>query len=136
MKRIIGSLMALSLLTSAAAFAAPQQHDDRDHDRDRAAQRHDDRGNDRHDDHRNDRHDDKRDDRRSTHNDDPRNARRGPPYRRGERLAPDHRGNRVADYHKHHLNKPPRGHEWRQVDNTYVLIAVATGLIASVVAGR
>ncbi|CAD0336695.1 RcnB family protein [Xanthomonas hortorum] len=135
MKRIIGSFMALSLLMSSAAFAAPQQHDDRDHenDRDRNAQRHDDHGNDR----RDDKHDDNnRNDRRSSHNDDHRNDRRGPPYRRGERLAPDHRGNRVADYHKHHLNKPPRGHEWRQVDNNYVLIAVATGLIASVVAGR
>ncbi|WP_044100910.1 RcnB family protein, partial [Xanthomonas citri] len=47
-----------------------------------------------------------------------------------------HRGSRVADYHKHHLKPPPRGHEWRRVDNTYVLIAVATGLITSVVAGH
>ncbi|MFW3175270.1 hypothetical protein EX530_11410 [Xanthomonas phaseoli] len=131
MKRFIGSFMALTLLTSGAAFAAPQQHD-LDHDRDRDAQRHDDHGPDRRDDHRDDRHDD----RRNAHHDDHRNDRRGPPYRRGERLAPDHRGSRVADYHKHHLKPPPRGHEWRRVDNTYVLIAVATGLIASVVAAR
>ncbi len=52
------------------------------------------------------------------------------------RIAPDHRGSRVADYHNHHLKPPPRGHEWRRVDNTYVLIAVATGLITSVVAAR
>ncbi|ATS20860.1 integral membrane protein [Xanthomonas phaseoli pv. phaseoli] len=127
MKRFIGSFMALTLLTSGAAFAAPQQHD-LDHDRDRDAQRHDDHGPDRRDDHR--------DDRRNAHHDDHRNDRRGPPYRRGERLAPDHRGSRVADYHKHHLKPPPRGHEWRRVDNTYVLIAVATGLITSVVAAR
>ncbi|MBB5859977.1 RcnB family protein [Xanthomonas arboricola] len=134
MKRIIGSLMVVSLLTSGAAFATPQQHDDRD--RDRSAQRHDARGPDRRDDHRDDRHDDKRDHRPSAHNDDHRNDRRGPPYRRGERLAPDHRGTRVTDYRKHHLNTPQRGHEWRRVDNNYVLIAVATGLIASVVAAR
>ncbi|PPT78213.1 hypothetical protein XaplCFBP3122_02680 [Xanthomonas arboricola pv. populi] len=140
MKRIIGSLMVVSLLTSGAAFAAPQQHDDRD----RGAQHHDDRGTDRrderrddkHEDRRDDSHDDKHDDRRSAHNDDHRNDRRGPPYRRGERLAPDHRGTRVADYRKHHLHTPQRGHEWRRVDNNYVLIAVATGLIASVVAAR
>ncbi|OBR75622.1 hypothetical protein A7D35_10040 [Xanthomonas arboricola] len=132
MKRIIGSLMVVSLLTSGAAFAAPQQHDDRD----RSAQHHDAHGPDRRDDHRDDRHDDKRDHRPSAHNDDHRNDRRGPPYRRGERLAPDHRGTRVADYRKHHLNTPQRGHEWRRVDNNYVLIAVATGLIASVVAAR
>ncbi|AEO41822.1 RcnB family protein [Xanthomonas perforans] len=135
MKRFVGSFMALTLLTSGAAFAAPQQHE-LDHDRDRNAQRHDDHGPDRHDDHRDDRHDDRRDDRRNAHHEDHRNERRGPPYRRGERLAPDHRGSRVADYHKHHLKPPPRGHEWRRVDNTYVLIAVATGLITSVVAGR
>ncbi|MEB2231118.1 RcnB family protein [Xanthomonas campestris pv. campestris] len=134
MKRIIGSFMALSLLASGGAFAAPQQHDNRGHDddRNRFAQRHDDRGPDRHD----DRRDDHRDDHRNARANDHRNDRHGPPYRRGERLAPDHRGNRVADYRKHHLNTPPRGHEWRRVDNTYVLIAVATGLIASVVAGR
>lgn len=132
MKRIIGSLMVVSLLTSGAAFATPQQHDDRD----RGAQHHDARDPDRRDDHRDDRHDDKRDHRPSAHNDDHRNDRRGPPYRRGERLAPDHRGTRVADYRKHHLNTPQRGHEWRRVDNNYVLIAVATGLIASVVAAR
>ncbi|KQR18134.1 MULTISPECIES: RcnB family protein [Xanthomonas] len=130
MKRLIGSFMVVSLLTSGAAFAAPQQHDDRDRDR-IAQQRHDDRGPDRHDEHRNDKHDD----RRSAHHDDHRNDRHGPPFRRGERLAPDHRGNRVADYRKHHLKQPPRGHEWRRVDNQYVLIAIATGLIASVVGG-
>ncbi|WP_031344838.1 RcnB family protein [Xanthomonas phaseoli] len=108
MKRFIGSFMALTLLTSGAAFAAPQQHD-LDHDRDRDGQRHDDHGPDRRDDHRDDRHDDR---------------------------PPDHRGSRVADYHNHHLKPPPRGHEWRRVDNTYVLIAVATGLITSVVAAR
>ncbi|CAD1790397.1 hypothetical protein CPBF426_26490 [Xanthomonas arboricola pv. juglandis] len=132
MKRIIGSLMVVSLLTSGAAFAAPQQHDDRD----RRAQHHDARGPDRGDEHRDDRHDDRRDHRPGAHNDDHRNDRRGPPYRRGERLAPDHRGTRVADYRKHHLHAPQRGHEWRRVDNNYVLIAVATGLIASVVAAR
>lgn len=42
------------------------------------------------------------------------------------------RGER-ADYHDHHLRAPPSGYEWRQVDGNYVLAAVATGLIASVV---
>jgi Ni/Co efflux regulator RcnB len=43
------------------------------------------------------------------------------------------RGARV-DYHEHHLRAPPRGYEWREVDGNYVLAAVATGVIASVVA--
>ena len=42
------------------------------------------------------------------------------------------RGHRV-DYRSHHLRTPPRGYEWRQVDNNYVLAAAATGLIASVI---
>lgn len=39
-----------------------------------------------------------------------------------------------VDYRHYHLRRPPRGYEWRRVDNNYVLAAVATGLIASVVA--
>ena len=37
------------------------------------------------------------------------------------------------DYHAAHLREPPRGYEWREVDGNYVLAAVATGLIASVI---
>jgi Ni/Co efflux regulator RcnB len=43
------------------------------------------------------------------------------------------RGEQV-DYHAHHLKAPPRGYEWREVDGNYVLAAVATGVIASVIA--
>ena len=43
------------------------------------------------------------------------------------------RGQRV-DYRAHHLSRPPRGYEWRRVDNNYVLAAVATGLIAGMIA--
>jgi Ni/Co efflux regulator RcnB len=45
-------------------------------------------------------------------------------WKRGEHL----------DYKEHHLRAPPRGYEWREVDGNYVLAAVATGVIASVVA--
>jgi Ni/Co efflux regulator RcnB len=43
------------------------------------------------------------------------------------------RGEQV-DYRQHHLRTPPHGYEWRQVDGNYVLAAVATGVIASVIA--
>jgi Ni/Co efflux regulator RcnB len=115
MKRLIVPLFGLSLLFgTGAAFADPPHHDDHGHD-----QRHDDR----HDDHRDDRHDNGR------HNPPP------PPHHwaRGERLPQDHRGVYVTDYRKHGLKAPPRGHEWRRVDDRYVLIAVATGLITSVI---
>ena len=35
-----------------------------------------------------------------------------------------------VDYRSHHLRKPKRGYEWREVDGNYVLAAAATGLIA------
>lgn len=43
----------------------------------------------------------------------------------------DH-GQRI-DYRSHHLSRPPRGYEWRQVNGNYVLAAVATGVIASLI---
>ncbi len=42
------------------------------------------------------------------------------------------RGARI-DYRHYHLRRPQHGYEWREVDGNYVLAAVATGLIASVV---
>jgi Ni/Co efflux regulator RcnB len=58
-----------------------------------------------------------------------------PEWRQGARIAPSDwsRGQQV-DYRSHHLRAPPRGYEWRQVDGNYVLAAVATGVIASVIA--
>lgn len=56
------------------------------------------------------------------------------PHRKGQRLAKNSRGDRVPDYRAHNLKAPPKGHEWRRVDNDYVLIAVATGVISSVIA--
>jgi Ni/Co efflux regulator RcnB len=43
------------------------------------------------------------------------------------------RGQRVNDWQNRHLQRPPRGYEWRRVDNNYVLAAAATGLIAGLV---
>jgi Ni/Co efflux regulator RcnB len=42
------------------------------------------------------------------------------------------RGERI-DYRTYHLQSPPRGYEWREVDGNYVLGAVATGIIASAI---
>jgi len=43
------------------------------------------------------------------------------------------RGEKV-DYRTNHLSAPRSGYEWREVDGNYVMAAVATGVIASVVA--
>ena len=39
-----------------------------------------------------------------------------------------------VDYRANHLAAPRRGYEWRQVDGNYVMAAIATGVIFSVVA--
>ena len=41
------------------------------------------------------------------------------------------RGQQV-DWRSHHLSEPPRGYEWREIDGNWVLAAVATGVIVSV----
>lgn len=42
------------------------------------------------------------------------------------------RGERV-DYKQYHLRRPPNGYEWRLVDGNYVLAAVSTGIVTTVV---
>src|ERR1700742_1650714 len=56
-------------------------------------------------------------------------------WRRGGRIERGDwdRGARINDYRRYHLSRPPRGYEWRRVDDNYVLAAVAGGLIASVI---
>lgn len=90
-------------------------------------------------DHRDDRRDDHRDqqryDQRDDHRDDHQGYVRHQEWRRGYHMRHEDwdRGQRV-DYRTYHLRQPPRGYEWRQVDGNYVLAAVATGIIASVIA--
>src|SRR5471032_1168149 len=88
-------------------------------------------------------HDDHRDDRNDyhpaeVHHDGPRGA--GPRHdmMRGQRIAPEYRGNQyvVDDWRGHHLSAPPRGQHWVQVGGDYVLVAVATGIIANMLLGN
>ena len=109
MKNILLTAAALALLAAplGSAFAQPDRHDDH-------------RGNtmmmDRHDNRRDDRHD---------------NGRHNGWYKGGHIDRRDwDRGTRVNDWRRYHLSQPPRGYEWRRVDNNYVLAAAATGLIA------
>ena len=46
------------------------------------------------------------------------------------------RARRVDDWRTYRLEAPPRGYEWRYVDGYYVLAAVDTGIIASIVAAN
>ena len=38
-----------------------------------------------------------------------------------------------VDYRRYHLRQPPRGYEWRRQNNQFVLAAITTGLIASII---
>jgi Ni/Co efflux regulator RcnB len=55
-------------------------------------------------------------------------------WHKGAKISHDdwNRGDQV-DWHAHHLQAPPRGYEWREVDGNFILAAVATGLIATAI---
>jgi len=56
-------------------------------------------------------------------------------YHRGERIEVVYLEPRyyVDDYEYYHLRQPPRGHRWvRDEDGRFILVAVATGIIADI----
>jgi Ni/Co efflux regulator RcnB len=57
-------------------------------------------------------------------------------FYRGGYLAPAYRGYMVRDYWRWRLHRPPYGYYWYRHGNDYVLAALATGLIAEVVAAN
>lgn len=59
-------------------------------------------------------------------------------WRRGGRVPNEYRGRHyvVNDWRGHHLHAPPRGYQWVGVGGDYVLAAIATGLIAQIIAGQ
>jgi len=62
--------------------------------------------------------------------------RRHQSWRKGNRLPPNYRGHVVNNYSRYKLRQPPRGYHWVKVNNDYLLIGIATGIISSIVAGR
>ena len=57
---------------------------------------------------------------------------RGPEWRRGGHIPPQYRSRQyvVEDWRGHRLHQPPHGYQWVQVGGDYVLVAIATGIIA------
>ena len=56
-------------------------------------------------------------------------------WRNGERMGyNDWNQARRVDWRQHHLRQPPRGYEWREANGQYVLAAITTGLIFSIIA--
>lgn len=122
MKRLITASLAVLMLAGGAGAASAQDYRNDNH-RGNQAYEQGRRDQARHE-NRMDRRDDRRDDRRE--------------YRRwakGQRLDHRYRGNSyyVSDYRRYGLRQPPRGYRWQRVNDQYVLAAVATGLIASVI---
>ncbi|WP_269716025.1 RcnB family protein [Caulobacter sp. NIBR2454] len=117
MKRTIAAALALSLIGGSIAVAQPYGHNNDRRDVREARQ-------------------DVREARRDV-KDARKDLRRAERHRyaKGQRLASNYRGERyyVRDYKRHGLRTPPRGYRWQRVDNDYILAAVATGLIASVI---
>lgn len=152
MRKLLYATLAVAF--AAAPMAASAQ--DYGHDRDR----HDDRGDhrdhdrDRHGDHRGDRHD--RYDRgrpdswrgraewRDYHGSRSgywyapgygyRPMAHGYVWRRGGYVPRAYRGYYVQDPYYYGLSAPPRGYRWVYADGNFVLMALATGLIANVIA--
>lgn len=136
MKRTLGSILVLSMLMSGVAVAGAHgdgRYEDR-YDRYDRYDRHDHDDDDRYerryrgDDHRHHRGDRGRKVGHHKH--------RHPhyvAYRRGYHIHPEYRGYAVNDYYRYGLYAPPRHHEWRRMDDRYVLVSVATGVIAAVI---
>lgn len=59
-------------------------------------------------------------------------------FYRGERLPAQYRqrGYVVNDWRGHRLHAPQRGYQWVQSGSDYLLVAIATGVIAEVLIGR
>ena len=117
MKRLLSAvLIGFAFLSPMAATAKNKHHGHHHHDRD--YDHHHDR------DYDYDRYDDRRDYRR--HRDYHRHD-----YRRG--VVYVERRVYVDDYRHYDLAPPPHGHRWvRSPDGRYVLIAVASGIIADI----
>ena len=84
-----------------------------------------------HDRHGHDHRDDHDDHRRHKH----KHKHKHRDYHRGERIEVVYLEPRyyVHDYEHYHLRQPPRGHRWvRDEDGRFILVAVATGIIADI----
>lgn len=129
MKRLLTAAMALSLLAGTAASAQPygDRHDNRGDNNGRYEQN---------------RHDDNRDNNgryeKGRHDNGNHYGQRKHRWVRGERLSRNYYTDRTyyVDYRTHHLRQPPRGYRWVRVDNDYMLIALTSGLIASIIASN
>ena len=111
MKRLFIALLATSFLSAPGAFAAPG--DRHDGARGRTIERH-------------------------TTTTVKKTAVRKPRFARGHRLSPAERRQtaEIRDYRRYRLSAPSRGQRWVRVDNDFLLISTATGVIVGLAAAH
>lgn len=129
-KKLILAAVLASYFASMGGALAQGRHDDDRHDNGRhEGQRHEERRDDN--DRRNDRRDYRFDERE--HEGHGRGAGPQHNYYKGGRLPPEynHRQYVVEDWRGHRLSAPPRGYHWVQTGSDYVLVAITTGVIMS-----
>jgi Ni/Co efflux regulator RcnB len=55
-------------------------------------------------------------------------------WNEGDRMGYDDWSNaQPVDYRAHHLRRPPNGYAWRESNGQFILAAVATGVVASII---
>lgn len=131
-KKILASSLIAAFMVCSTSTFAQDRHDRNDH-RPQQQDQHNQRG---------ERHDERGNDHARPNNGNPRASNRGVGPRhnlyKGNRLPPEYRNRKhvVNDWRARRLSAPPRGHQWVKVDNDYVLMAAATGLIAQIILGN
>lgn len=131
-KALLSAVVSMGLIAGGPAFGQGYDHrDDHGHSmRDMHMQHgnpHSDRG-----------HDDRHDSHADNRGHDARGAGPHHDFRRGGRLPYEYRNRQyvVNHWRDHHLHVPPRGYQWVQTGADYVLVAIATGIIAQIVLGN
>lgn len=57
-------------------------------------------------------------------------------WTKGHRVPQWQRRQHVRDYHRNGLRRPGKGQQWVKIDNDYLLISLATGIIMGMAAAR
>lgn len=57
-------------------------------------------------------------------------------WKRGHRYSDWRRHREVRDWHRHGLRRPGHGQQWIRVGNDYLLVGIASGIIAGMIAAR
>lgn len=55
---------------------------------------------------------------------------------RGNRVPEWQRRNVVRDYNRYGLRRPERGQHWVKVDNDFLLVSIASGIIGGIIAAQ